>query len=93
MIRTLLVLAFGLLLFAQSPRDTPDPDPEWEGQMMACDNYHGNAHKCRCALATSCDAHKQKNPDLNGDGDGNMGTRCRTFCKRDHCHCLSPCTS
>ena len=91
--RLFSILAITLMLFAQGNTDRDDPEPEWEGQKLACNNYHDNAQKCKCALATSCEAHRQKDPDLNGDGDGVMGTRCRTFCKRDHCHCLSPCTS
>lgn len=92
MIRTVLILLVGLLLFAQTPRtEQDDPDQEFPGQKMACNNYHDNAHKCQCAMATSCDAHKEKHPDLGGDGDAEMGTRCRTYCKPSHCSCLSPC--
>lgn len=92
-LRLLFALTLALMLFAQGDTDRDDPNPEWDGQKLACNNYKANAHKCHCALATDCDAHRQKNPDLNGDGDAEMGTRCKTFCRRDHCSCLSPCTS
>lgn len=81
------------LFFFQSPTEQNDPEQEFPGQKMACNNYRANAHPCHCSLATSCDAHREKTPDLSGDGDAEMGTRCKTYCKRDHCHCLSPCTS
>lgn len=90
----LIAFALCLTLFAQTPRsEQDDPNPEWEGQKLECNNYKANAHPCHCALATSCDAHKHKYPDLNGDGDAEMGSRCKTFCRQDHCGCLSPCTS
>lgn len=91
--RLILALAVGLLLLAQGDTERDDPDQEFPGQKMACNNFHDNAHKCNCALATDCEAHRQKNPNLNGDGNATMGSRCKTYCKRDHCHCLSPCTS
>lgn len=91
--RLLLMFVLGLLLFAQGNTDRDDPDPEWPGQKMACNNYRANDHPCHCALATSCEAHRQKDPDLNGDGDAEMGSRCKTFCRRAHCSCASPCTT
>lgn len=91
--RWLLLPVLAALLFAQQGDAPNDPDQEFPGQKMWCNNYHDNAHKCHCALATNCDAHRQKSPDLNGDGDAEMGSRCKTYCKKDHCHCLSPCES
>lgn len=87
------ILALALLLFAQGDTERDDPNPEWPGQKMACNNFRDNAHPCHCAMATSCEAHRQKNPDLNGDGDAEMGTRCKTYCRKDHCSCISPCAT
>lgn len=84
----MLIIPVALAFQAGDPPD--DPNPEWPGQKAWCNNYKTTPHKCACALATSCDAHRQKNPDLLGDG---MGSRCQTYCRKDHCHCLSPCES
>lgn len=87
------LLAAACLCVPQAGDAPDDPQPEYPGQKLWCSNTRSNAHPCHCALATSCDAHRQPNPDLYGDGDQEMGSKCKTFCKKDHCHCLSPCTS
>jgi hypothetical protein len=36
--RLALLLITGLLLFAQGDSDPDDPNPEWEGQKLSCNN-------------------------------------------------------
>ncbi len=93
---TRIVMALAMLIIPvalafQAGQDPPDdPNGEFPGQKMWCSNARNIPHKCQCALATDCESHRQKNPDLLGDG---MGTKCQTYCVRSRCMCLSPCTS
>jgi len=85
---TMLILLTVLALVAQSPNDPPGTTPP--SDLDRCDNFHNTdpVHKCDCSK-TRCEL---PNPD------GTMpeqieSPRCKVFCKPEHCHCISSCTS
>ncbi len=66
------------------------------GQPLTCNNYHTNSHKCLCARAMMCPMDKDGNkhpgvadPDFYKEGPN----KCQTFCRKDACMCVGPCTS
>ncbi len=66
-----------LLLFIQ--------DPAPEGKAESCDN-HGDtpkAHRCECQRATKCKRDQSAEEDK----------KCKTYCKKEHCHCVDQCAS
>jgi hypothetical protein len=78
-------LIFALALFAQERQDDPPP----EGTYKSCDNYarqDGPQHRCACgkAMHTDCEKHE---PDVS------MDRRCKTYCSKQNCRCLSACTT
>jgi len=57
-----------------------------EGTASKCDNYHGTApeHKCECAKAMKCpEPGKPLEESKN----------CKTYCRKQDCHCIGPCES
>jgi hypothetical protein len=58
-----------------------------EGPADRCDNYHSTApaHRCACAKTTT----ECKMPGMRIEPDA----KCKTYCKPEHCHCLTKCTS
>ena len=65
----------------------PDESPE-EGKPASCDNYHSTvpAHRCACgkAMHDKCD---RPAPDVE------MDRRCKTYCRKQNCKCMSACTT
>src|SRR6266852_4031964 len=58
-----------------------------EGTAESCNNYHDTkpVHKCNCAKAMMC--------GRGGSGSAEPDSKCKTYCRPDHCHCVGPCTS
>jgi hypothetical protein len=55
-----------------------------DGQPDHCDNYFANPHKCECSQATVCpEPGKPQAED----------PKCQVYCRKDHCHCISPCAT
>jgi hypothetical protein len=72
--------------FAPSPQ-RPQDSPE-EGKPASCDNYHSTApaHRCACGKALH-DKCSQPDPDVE------MDRRCKTYCRKQNCKCMSACTT
>ena len=64
-----------------------EESPE-EGKPASCDNYHSTApaHRCACgkAMHDKCD---RPEPDVE------MDKRCKTYCRKQNCKCMSACTT
>lgn len=68
----------------------PKPKPQ-EGNAAACDNNRAGKsktvdHTCECARAE--DPCRPNDPELK-----QPGSKCKTYCKPDHCDCQNSCTS
>jgi hypothetical protein len=71
------VLFLAVFLFFQAP------DPH-QGQPATCNNYARNTHPCNCHRATKCAHERQGEPE---------DAKCQTYCRKEACKCLDPCTS
>lgn len=60
-------------------------DPH-EGQPESCNNYHNTktADRCKCYRAMKCSRERE------GLGED---PKCQTYCRKENCKCLDPCTS
>jgi hypothetical protein len=59
-----------------------EDDPH-AGQPDHCSNAHANNHKCECQRATKCKHEQAKEED----------SKCQTYCRKEACKCLDPCTT
>lgn len=80
-----LLLVLALLLSQDRP--VPQDAPE-EGKPASCDNFHATpeAHRCACGKAMHSDCSKP-------DPDVSLDRKCKTYCRSQHCLCLSACTT
>ena len=56
----------------------------WIGWQEAdhCDNYPHTQHKCDCNRATKCKKDRPEGEDVH----------CKSYCKKDACGCVDPCS-
>jgi hypothetical protein len=91
------ILCFSLLiagsLSALPPQgDSRGPDGHFHDPVTGvvqpdqCDNSFKNKTPCTCEKAQD----KQDKCDSN---HANPGAKCKTYCRRDDCHCVNSCTS
>jgi len=86
-----LTIAIVLLLITGAGAALAVPQ---EGAAAACDNIreshlNGVDHTCECEHATHCDPTN----DDDRESHKSMGSKCRTYCKPDHCDCQNECSS
>lgn len=79
------VFVLAVAMFAQERQDDPPP----EGTYKSCDNYarqDGPQHRCACgkAMHDKCD---EPAPNVA------MDRKCKTYCSKQNCRCLSACTT
>ncbi len=88
---TLGLLALALALLAATLQVAAIP-PQDEGPAAACDNNRegkskGIDHTCECEHATHCDPNSEEDRGAHKE----MSSKCRTYCKPEHCSCSNEC--
>lgn len=92
------LLVFALALAAQReqpPKPTPpfpgDGNPQHNGQPMHCQNHDHNGwlHNCDCR-AEEADHCNPGDPEPSAP-TGRESSKCKVYCRKDHCHCVTPC--
>lgn len=84
MLRALIAV---VLFLVQRQAFQQRDDPE-EGKPPSCDNFHATlaTHKCACGKAMHGDC-SQHDPDVE------MDKRCKTYCRKQNCKCISRCAT
>ncbi len=104
-VRKLLVAAaFAMLVsfaFQSQPKPIPpfggDGNPQHDGQPEHCQNHDHNGwlHNCDCRAGEEkhCPKDGSMEPESD-DGDeptGRESSKCKVYCRKDKCGCITPC--
>ena len=79
----MVALALAVMAHAQDRDDSPE-----EGKPSSCDNFAKTepGHRCACGKVMHSECDKQE-PDVSTD------SKCKTYCRRQNCKCMSACTT
>ncbi len=83
---TLMLVALCLTAWQREPipQYPGDDNPQHDGQPAHCQNMDSAKHAANC----SC---KSMNPD--GESCDQESSKCKVYCRKEACRCISPCTS
>jgi hypothetical protein len=83
-IATLFLLAVAAWSLQQTPIPNypGDDNPQHDGQPMFCLNHSTEKHAANCAC-------RSMNPDA--ESCSQESAKCKVYCRKEACRCLSPC--